>query len=181
MPRWGLLGGSAACALAVASCGGHDAAVGSSPLPVTSTAAAVTTPPPSLLRTATTANPRNTMAVLQGVTSWAQALTTASQTASPTPVMSQATAACSCLQGAEETTTYLSAHHLHLTVQYRVVKEAVTAESNIQATVLASIANSAYAVEDGDGTVVKREPAALLTNYFSLELVGDKWLVAVIY
>jgi hypothetical protein len=115
------------------------------------------------------------------VTSWAAALTAASQTASAAPITSRATAACSCLQGAEDTTTYLSSHHLHLTVRYRVVKEAITAESATQATVLASIASSAYAVEDGDGTIIGREPAALLTNYFSLQLVGDTWRVAVIY
>lgn len=161
---------------ALAACGGSSGAADpSSPMPITRTVG--TTSVPAGATPTPAVDPNSDAAVIAGVRAWASALTAATSAASVAPLMSAATARCSCIQGEERAITYLVANDLHLTAKYSVTSAQVLNRTADSALVSATVSSPAYAALRQDGSLFKSEAGDSSSSKYSMKLVGSKWLV----
>jgi hypothetical protein len=161
-----------------AACGGSSQPLAqASPVPlVTSVTSASASPSssPSL-------DPDSDAAVIAAVTSWARALTEMSNSGTLAPIERVATSSCVCVQGADQTVEYISAHHLRLNAHYSISGAHVVSRGPETAVVAATISTPAFTAMNPDGSIFQSEPANSITQRYSLRRQGGSWLVDAVF
>ncbi len=159
----------------LAGCGGGATAVGSSPVPITTTSSRTSASPTT--SPSTTLDPNSDAAIRAGVERWVAALNIASRGSTVTPLIDSATSVCTCLSSERDALNYLSQHGLHLTVNYRVYAYKLISRTATAALSKVTISTTAYQALRADGSTYKVEPAGSVSNEFSMKLKGSRWLV----